>query len=461
MARIAGVDIPKNKRGVIALTYIFGIGKSRAIEILEKDDRIGGKLFSAFSDEHKTNTIDVTYNELGGMRLFKGNDMKKVFDLLDELNIETIPVSLKDDNNIFYYKSNHMLKKDVTLSTGIEIKEIDNFALNNIRKQYPNFKLEDIYDYPEIVEMNVFDYYKRYAFLNDEDIKKFITYTGYNILYDENNYKTNNVSVAPVIRTADWLSSKKSSEQVYIKNGANSIVKKLFSNSNANIKLNTTVISIEKDENGLNVLHTITNDHIYKIYKCKNLFLNVTPTSIKQLNTIKPIPISKERIYEVNELITIPLMKVFLKWDSDKLWWRNKGFSHGKSTTDLDARMIHYYNDEDLLIYTTGSYANSLHLMFLDNPASASKYVFSMIQKVHPFPIPEPNYVFTLWKYWKDGSNSWSTNTDLNKVVKILPNGRIDNSNIYISGDAYSIYQGWIIGCIESADIALNAFFNV
>ena len=36
MARIAGVDIPKNKRGVIALTYIFGLGKSRAIEILEK-----------------------------------------------------------------------------------------------------------------------------------------------------------------------------------------------------------------------------------------------------------------------------------------------------------------------------------------------------------------------------------------------------------------------------------------
>ena len=34
MARIAGIDIPKNKRGVIALTYIFGIGKSRAQEIL-------------------------------------------------------------------------------------------------------------------------------------------------------------------------------------------------------------------------------------------------------------------------------------------------------------------------------------------------------------------------------------------------------------------------------------------
>src|SRR5690606_17247309 len=34
MARIAGVDIPKQKRGVIALTYIFGIGRSRSKEIL-------------------------------------------------------------------------------------------------------------------------------------------------------------------------------------------------------------------------------------------------------------------------------------------------------------------------------------------------------------------------------------------------------------------------------------------
>lgn len=34
MARIAGVDLPKNKRGVIGLTYIFGIGKSSAQQIL-------------------------------------------------------------------------------------------------------------------------------------------------------------------------------------------------------------------------------------------------------------------------------------------------------------------------------------------------------------------------------------------------------------------------------------------
>ncbi|MCS4228567.1 30S ribosomal protein S13 [Sphingobacterium sp. BIGb0165] len=36
MARIAGIDLPKNKRGVIGLTYIFGIGRTRAEYILEK-----------------------------------------------------------------------------------------------------------------------------------------------------------------------------------------------------------------------------------------------------------------------------------------------------------------------------------------------------------------------------------------------------------------------------------------
>lgn len=34
MARIAGIDLPRNKRGAIGLTYIYGIGRSRALNIL-------------------------------------------------------------------------------------------------------------------------------------------------------------------------------------------------------------------------------------------------------------------------------------------------------------------------------------------------------------------------------------------------------------------------------------------
>ena len=51
MARIAGVDIPKQKRGVIALTYIFGIGRSRAQDILEKAGVSEDKKVSEWNDE--------------------------------------------------------------------------------------------------------------------------------------------------------------------------------------------------------------------------------------------------------------------------------------------------------------------------------------------------------------------------------------------------------------------------
>jgi small subunit ribosomal protein S13 len=57
MARIAGVDIPKQKRGVISLTYIYGVGRSRSKEILAE----------AKVDE-STKVQDWTDEEIGAIR---------------------------------------------------------------------------------------------------------------------------------------------------------------------------------------------------------------------------------------------------------------------------------------------------------------------------------------------------------------------------------------------------------
>lgn len=57
MARIAGIDIPRDKRIVISLTYIFGIGKSTAEKVLEEAD------VSA-----DTRVRDLTEDELGRIR---------------------------------------------------------------------------------------------------------------------------------------------------------------------------------------------------------------------------------------------------------------------------------------------------------------------------------------------------------------------------------------------------------
>ena len=51
MARISGIDIPKQKRGVIALTYIFGIGRSRAQSILEAAKVDEGKKVQDWTDD--------------------------------------------------------------------------------------------------------------------------------------------------------------------------------------------------------------------------------------------------------------------------------------------------------------------------------------------------------------------------------------------------------------------------
>ncbi|WP_054704981.1 30S ribosomal protein S13 [Shouchella patagoniensis] len=57
MARVAGVDIPRDKRVVISLTYVFGIGKSTAAKILE----------TAGIDQN-TRVRDLTEEELGRIR---------------------------------------------------------------------------------------------------------------------------------------------------------------------------------------------------------------------------------------------------------------------------------------------------------------------------------------------------------------------------------------------------------
>lgn len=51
MARIAGTDLPRNKRGVVSLTYIFGIGRTRAAEILAALGIDADKKVSEWTDD--------------------------------------------------------------------------------------------------------------------------------------------------------------------------------------------------------------------------------------------------------------------------------------------------------------------------------------------------------------------------------------------------------------------------
>jgi small subunit ribosomal protein S13 len=51
MARIAGIDLPKNKRGEVGLTYIYGIGRSLSKQILDKADIPYDKKVNEWNDD--------------------------------------------------------------------------------------------------------------------------------------------------------------------------------------------------------------------------------------------------------------------------------------------------------------------------------------------------------------------------------------------------------------------------
>ncbi len=83
MARIAGVDIPKNKRGVIALTYIFGLGRSRAIEILAKAQVSEDKKVQDWNDDEIGAIRDAvsTFKIEGELRSEVSLNIKRLMDI--------------------------------------------------------------------------------------------------------------------------------------------------------------------------------------------------------------------------------------------------------------------------------------------------------------------------------------------------------------------------------------------
>ncbi|MBW2630191.1 MAG: 30S ribosomal protein S13 [Deltaproteobacteria bacterium] len=84
MARIAGVDLPKNKRMEIALTYIYGIGKSRSRQILEEAGIDLDTKTNNLLDEQVTairDIIDKSYKIEGDLKRDIAMSIKRLMDI--------------------------------------------------------------------------------------------------------------------------------------------------------------------------------------------------------------------------------------------------------------------------------------------------------------------------------------------------------------------------------------------
>jgi len=83
MARIAGVDIPDNKRGEIALTYIYGIGKRSAQKILSKANVHWDKKASEWTEDESTAIRNIISSEFKTEGVLKSEVQLSVKRLMD------------------------------------------------------------------------------------------------------------------------------------------------------------------------------------------------------------------------------------------------------------------------------------------------------------------------------------------------------------------------------------------
>jgi small subunit ribosomal protein S13 len=84
MARIVGVDIPDNKRGAVALTYIFGIGRSTAEKVLEKAGVDKNIKVKEWTDDQKAeirNVINDEFKVEGELRSEVQMNIKRLMDI--------------------------------------------------------------------------------------------------------------------------------------------------------------------------------------------------------------------------------------------------------------------------------------------------------------------------------------------------------------------------------------------
>lgn len=84
MARIAGIDLPKNKRGVIGLTYVYGIGKNLAAEILGKAEVDINKKVQEWTDDEQNKIrtiISDEYKVEGALRSEVQMNIKRLMDI--------------------------------------------------------------------------------------------------------------------------------------------------------------------------------------------------------------------------------------------------------------------------------------------------------------------------------------------------------------------------------------------
>lgn len=269
--------------------------------------------------------------------------------------------------------------------------------------------------------------------------------------------------------------------QYFVREGYFAVVKGLFDASgldsdttkDKSYSMETKILSLQKVGDKV-VAKTDAGETI----TATKVILGMTGLQLSEIDGIENY-ISAERMASVNGSKSIPLFKCFL--DFTRPWWTDYGFMHGKSTADDTCRQMHYYDEDDILVYvsdgdtTETEYATfwGAKLKACTNQEAAVevyKEMWAQVKKIHMMSsalagvdesdIPDPSFDQVIWAYWPSGSHKWKMGINVPHAIEKIADGACDGSNIYITGDAFSDKQGWVEGAINTCEIAFAKAFD-
>ena len=251
---------------------------------------------------------------------------------------------------------------------------------------------------------------------------------------------------AAEFRVANSLVGKKNienelfnSKNIYIfKKGYKSLIESMIKEikDKIDIKLNHEVLNIEEINNEI-ILKTNKSK-----FKCKKLILAIPKQSLMKMKCfLKP-----KEINLLNNVNSVSLTRLFVQFDMknpNNQWLKNINFS---TVNNPIRQIIPIRRKLGLFQISYSDWYFADYWGNLDNK-KIKKILKNLLKETFQY---EKIYYFILFKkyYWKDAIHFWKPNVDFKKINKKIMRLR---KNIFITGETFSLNQGWCEGSIMNS----------
>jgi monoamine oxidase len=502
--------------GAYSACRLKGADLQKRIALFEWSNRIGGRLYSRVLPG-----MPHLRAELGGMRFLP--EQKMVANLIHHLKLETRPFPMGanspdgQDNNIMYLRGRLLRVRDLRDWTKVPYNvraiernrnpdELQNYVRHYLFPDADSYTLENWYN------ATVFNGDELYMWGFWNLLYRVLSSEAYHFMSDGGGYYTNAAdSNAAASLHRDEFSQP--SDYLALALGYDELPKKLvdqFKSDNGDYYDNCRLAAIARAPAAPYVLEFVRThlkdevtcdkspEEVLRVHADK-IILAMPRKSLEGIDW-PPLTENMRLSDDLRAVVAQPAIKIFFGYDYP--WWRALGLEAGRSITDMPIRQVYYFGTEGDEKGADPKNRNSL-MMVSYNDAGAVPFwkAFeclpdfqgrenAFVSKGSPRVLPHPdpislamvrsaqqqvaevhgiNFVpkpYTAiyqdwtaepfgggWHAWKAGFKFW----------EIVPRMRkpVDGEDVFICGEAYSNYQGWVEGALQTAELMLEDHFGL